>query len=145
MRFTVSPGIRFLGQHLAIGLLTIWAISVLSFIIIQLPPADFVSNYLAQLSQSGGIGLAEDIARLRADLGFDQPGYVPYAHWLWNLLQGDFGRSPDLGRPVTGLIGERLGLTLFVTLGGLFFAWAFALPVGVYRAAKRGSLTILSP
>jgi peptide/nickel transport system permease protein len=135
-----SPVIKFLCQRLAIGLLTIWAISVLSFVIIQLPPGDFVSNYVAQLSQSGGIGSAEDIARLRADLGLDQPGYLRYAHWLWNLLHGDFGRSLDLGRPVTELIGERLGLTLFVALGGLFFAWVVALPVGIYCAAKRGSI-----
>jgi peptide/nickel transport system permease protein len=130
---------RFVCQRLAIGLVTIWAISVLSFVIIQLPPGDFVSNYVAQLSQSGGIGSAEDIARLRTDLGLDQPGYLRYAHWAWNVLHGDFGRSLDLGRPVGELIGERLGLTLLVALGGLFFAWAAALPMGIYCATHRGS------
>jgi peptide/nickel transport system permease protein len=121
-------------------LLTIWAISVLSFTIIQLPPGDFVSNYVARLSQTGGIGTAEDVVRLRADLGLDRPAYVRYAHWAWNVLHGDFGRSLDLGRPVSELIGERLGLTLLVALGGLLFAWVLALPIGIYCALHRGSI-----
>src|SRR5215468_11405299 len=124
-----GPVARFICRRLAIGVLTIWAISVLSFTIIQLPPGDFVSNYVAQLSQSGGIGTAEDIARLRADLGLDRPAYVRYAHWAWNVLHGDLGRSLDLGRPVRELIGERMGLTLLVAFGGLCFAWILALPI----------------
>src|SRR5262249_32209158 len=136
----VGPVARFICRRLAIGVLTIWAISVLSFTIIQLPPGDFVSNYVAQLSQSGGIGTAEDIARLRADLGLDRPAYVRYAHWAWNVLHGDLGRSLDLGRPVRELIGERMGLTLLVAFGGLCFAWILALPIGIYCAAHRGSL-----
>lgn len=140
MRFAAAPVARFLVRRTAVGLLTIWAISVVSFVIIQLPPGDFVSNYVAQLSQGGAIGSTEDIARLRAELGLDQPGYVRYAHWAWNVLHGDFGRSLDLGRPVSELISERIGLTLAVSLGGLFFSWSAALPIGIYCAANRGSL-----
>lgn len=135
-----GPVARFICRRLAIGLLTIWAISVLSFTIIQLPPGDFVSSYVAQLSQTGGIGTAEDIARLRADLGLDRPAYVRYAHWAWNVLHGDLGRSLDLGRPVRELIAERMGLTLLIAAGGLCFACIFALPIGVYCAAHRGSI-----
>jgi peptide/nickel transport system permease protein len=140
VRSSVGPVARFISRRLAIGVLTIWAISVLSFTIIQLPPGDFVSNYVARLSQTGGIGTAEDVAKLRADLGLDRPAYVQYVHWAWNVLHGDFGRSLDLGRPVSELIGERLGLTLLVALGGLFFAWVFALPIGIYCASHRGSI-----
>lgn len=140
LRSHLGPVARFICRRLTIGLLTIFAISVLSFTVIQLPPGDFVSNYVARLSQTGGIGTAEDVARLRADLGLDRPAYVRYAHWTWNILHGDFGRSLDLGRPVGELIGERLGLTLLVALGGLFFAWVFALPIGIYCASHRGSI-----
>ncbi len=140
VRSAIGPVARFICRRLAIGLLTIWAISVLSFTIIQLPPGDFVSNYVARLSQTGGVGTAEDVARLRADLGLDRPAYVRYVHWAWNVLHGDFGRSLDLERPVSELISERLGLTLLVALGGLFFAWVFALPIGIYCASHRGSI-----
>ncbi len=139
VRSAIGPVARFIGRRLAIGLLTIWAISVLSFTIIQLPPGDFASNYIAQISQGGGIGSPEDIARLRADLGLDGPAYMRYGHWIWNILHGDLGRSLTLARPVGELITERLGLTLLVAVGGLLFAWAFALPIGIYCAVRRGS------
>jgi len=140
LKSALGPVAGFICRRLAIGVLTIWAISVLSFTIIQLPPGDFVSNYVAQLAQAGGIGTSEDIARLRADLGLDRPAYIRYAHWAWNVLHGDFGRSLDLGRPVRDLIAERLGLTLLVACGGLCFAWFFALPIGIYCATHRGSV-----
>jgi len=137
----MGPVARFVARRLFIGVLTISAISVISFAIIELPPGDFVTSYIAQLSQAGGIGSAEDAARLRADYGLDQPLYVRYAHWAMNALRGDFGRSLDWGRPVGDLIGERMGLTLAVSIGGLVLSWALALPIGIYCATHRGSLS----
>lgn len=140
LKIAVGPVARFILRRLAIGVLTIWAISIISFVIIQLPPGDFVSNYIAQLAQAGTVGSAEDAARLRADYGLDKPMYIRYARWAWNVLHGDFGRSLDWGRPVGELIGERTGLTLMVSIGGLLFAWLLAFPIGVYSAVHRGSL-----
>ncbi len=135
----MSPTLRFVARRLAIGLVTLWIISVISFAIIQLPPGDFVSSYIAQLSQTGAIGSVEDAARLRADYGLDQPIYVRYFSWLWNVLHGDLGRSLDWGRPVWDLIAERLNLTLLLSLGALMFSWMIALPIGIYSAVRRGS------
>jgi peptide/nickel transport system permease protein len=131
---------QFILRRLAISITTIWMISVVSFVIIELPPGDFVSTYIAQLGQTGGVGSAADLARLRADYGLDQPIAVRYARWAWNVLHGDFGRSLDWGRPVAELIGERLGLTLALAGMALVLAWAISLPIGVYCAAHRGSL-----
>jgi peptide/nickel transport system permease protein len=140
LKARLGPVGQFLARRLLLGAVTIWAISVISFTIIQLPPGDFVSNYIAQLSQSGILGSDEDVARLRADYGLDQPLYVRYASWAWNVLHGDFGASLDWGRPVGDLIAERIGPTLLVSLGGLLFSWLLALPIGFYSAVHRGSL-----
>jgi peptide/nickel transport system permease protein len=131
---------QFVLRRLAISLTTIWMISVVSFVIIELPPGDFVSTYIAQLGQTGGIGSAADLERLRADYGLDQPLAMRYVHWAWNVLHGDFGRSLDWGRPVADLIGERLGVTLALSGMALVIAWLISLPIGVYCAAHRGSL-----
>jgi peptide/nickel transport system permease protein len=135
----MPPVVRFIGRRLAIGLVTIWAISVISFVIIQLPPGDFVSNYIAQLAQGGTAGSAEDAARMRADYGLDQPMIVRYLNWSWNVLHGDFGRSLDWGRPVSDLVSEALPLTLLLSLGGLLLSWAISLPIAIYSAVHRRS------
>lgn len=137
----MGPVARFVARRLAIGLVTIWAISVVSFAIIQLPPGDFATTYINQLSQAGGAGSAEDIQRLRADYGLDQPLYVRYGLWAKNALHGDFGRSLDWGRPVGDLIAERMGLTLAVSLGALLLSWLIALPIGIYCATHRGKFS----
>jgi peptide/nickel transport system permease protein len=138
-RPAVNPMLRFIARRLLIGLVTLWVISVVSFLIIQLPPGDFVSTYIAQLSQTGAVGSIEDAARLRADYGLDRPLHVRYAHWLWNILHGDLGRSLDWGRPVWDLIEERLGLTLLLSFGAMLLSWMIALPLGLYSAARRGT------
>ena len=131
---------RFIGGRLVIGIVTIWAISLISFTIIQLPPGDFVSNYIAQISQSGASGSVEDAERLRHEYGLDRPLYVRYGRWVWNVLHGNLGASLDWGRPVKSLIAERIGPTLLVSVGGLLFTWLFAFPIGVYSAVRRGSV-----
>lgn len=135
----MGPVAHFILRRLAISVMTVWVISVISFVIIQLPPGDFVSTYVAQLAQAGAIGSGDDVAQLRADYGLDQPIYIRYATWLGNVLQGDFGWSLDWGRPVADLIGERMPLTLLLSLTALFMAWLIAFPIGVYCAANRGS------
>jgi peptide/nickel transport system permease protein len=137
----MGPVARFVVRRLFIGLVTIWAISVVSFAIIQLPPGDFATTYIAQLSQAGAVGSAEDVQRLREDYGLDKPLYVRYVLWAKNALTGDFGRSLDWGRPVSDLISERMALTLAVSVGGLLLSWVIALPIGVYCATHRGKFS----
>jgi peptide/nickel transport system permease protein len=136
----VGPVARFIGRRLAIGLVTIWAISVISFVIIQLPPGDFVANYIAQLSMEGAAGSETDVAHLRADYGLDDPMYVRYLDWGWAVLHGDFGRSLDWGRPVKDIIGDVLGVTVLLSLAGFALSWLMALPIAIYCAVHRRSL-----
>lgn len=131
---------NFLLRRVFISMITIWVISIISFVIIQLPPGDFVSSYIAQLVQSGAIGSTADADQLRADYGLDQPLYIRYIKWALNALRGDFGLSLQWNRPVADLIGDYLGVTLLLTLTALILSWVLAFPIGVYTAMNRGSV-----
>jgi peptide/nickel transport system permease protein len=125
---------------LALGALTLWAISVLSFVIIQLPPGDFVTTYVARLSESGGSSALGEVAALRQAYGLDQPLYIQYLKWMGQVLRGDLGMSLDWNRPVADLIGERLLLTMAVSIAAIVFTWAIALPIGIYSALRKYSV-----
>jgi peptide/nickel transport system permease protein len=131
--------LRFVARRLGLGLFTVWAISVLTFAIIQLPPGDFVSTYIAALSESGSDISSDAIERLRADYGLDQPMYVQYLKWISQVLQGNFGNSLSLGRPVADVIGDRMFLTVVVSVAAILLTWVVALPIGIYSAVRRYS------
>jgi peptide/nickel transport system permease protein len=117
-----------------------WALSVLSFVIIQLPPGDFITSYIARLSQSGGTSAVEEVAGLRRAYGLDQPMYVQYLKWMSQILHGNLGMSFSENRPVADLIGERLLLTTVVCVAAIVFTWAVALPIGIYSAVRKYSM-----
>lgn len=116
------------------------AVSFLAFFLIQLPPGDYVTTYVATLAASNEIVDQRTAAELRERFGLNQPFIVQY--WLWIsgiLLRGDFGLSFEWQQPVSGLIWERMGLTLLLTTSTLLLTWAIALPVGVLSAVKQYS------
>jgi peptide/nickel transport system permease protein len=127
--------IRFLGRRAVWGVVTLWAISMLTFAIIQLPPGDFASTYVARVAEAGGS--AADIETIRAQFGLDQPIYLQYLHWIGRVLQGDLGRSMELNRPVTSVIRGDLLFTVAVALAAIVVTWLVALPIGIYSAVKR--------
>lgn len=129
--------LRYIARRLALGVLTMWAISVLSFVIIQLPPGDFVTTYIARLSETGGTGALGEAAQLRHSYGLDQPLYVQYLKWMGQVLQGNLGMSLDWNRPVADLLGQRLVLTVMVVVAAIIFTWAIALPIGIYSALRK--------
>jgi peptide/nickel transport system permease protein len=132
--------LRYVTRRLFLGLFTIWAVSVLSFVIIQLPPGDFVTTYVARLADSGNVSAGAEITRLRADYGLDQPIVVQYLKWIGKALRGDFGMSFDWNRPVADVIGDRLALSMVVSIAAIIFTWLVALPIGVYSAVRRYSV-----
>jgi len=132
--------LRYIARRLALGVLTMWAISVLSFVIIQLPPGDFVTTYIARLSETGGTSALGEVAQLRHSYGLDQPLYVQYLKWIGQVLQGNLGMSLDWNRPVADLLGQRLALTLAVAAAAIVFTWAIALPIGIYSALRKYSI-----
>jgi len=118
---------------------TLILIAVVSFIIIQLPPGDFLTSYIAQLSQTGETVDEATIAALRKRYGLDQPYYVQFFMWVWGMLHGDFGQSFEWNRPVSQLIWERLALTIAVSTFTMVFTWILSFPIGLYSATHQYS------
>jgi peptide/nickel transport system permease protein len=131
--------IAFVVRRLVMGVFTIWLISVVSFVIIQLPPGDFVDSYIAQLAASGSVVSASEAVSMRELYGLGQPMYVQYGKWLSRVVTGDFGESMMWRRPVTEVIGDRLWLTLVLSFAALLLTWALALPIGIYSAVRQYS------
>jgi peptide/nickel transport system permease protein len=132
--------IAYTVRRLLLALVTIWAISVLSFVIIQLPPGDFVDAYISRLSASGSLVSAEEAKTLRILYGLDRPIYVQYAKWIGRVSEGDFGESMEWMRPVTEVIGEKLWMTMVVSVAAIILTWGIALPIGIYSAVRQYSV-----
>lgn len=131
--------LAYIVRRLLLALLTVLAISVLSFIIIHLPPGDYVTSYISSMSASGSAVSEGEAQALREQLGLDQPVTVQYMKWMGLMLQGNFGMAMEWGRPVTDVIGDRLSLTVVISLAAIVFTWAVALPIGIYSAVYRYS------
>ncbi len=132
--------LAYIVRRLLLALVTIWAISVLSFVIIQLPPGDYITSYIAQMAGSGSLVSQEEAENLRAQYGLDQPMWVQYLRWMGQMLQGNFGQSMEWRRPVGDVIGDRLLLTMIVSLAAVLFTWVLALPLGIYSAVRQYSI-----
>ena len=131
--------LRYLVRRAAMAVVTIAAISVLSFTIIQLPPGDYINSYVAQQTASGTEISLQEAENLRAQYGLDQPAWVQYLRWMGKILRGDFGMSMEWQRSVASVIADRLAMTVILTLAAVAFTWALALPIGVYSAVRQYS------
>jgi peptide/nickel transport system permease protein len=118
---------------------TLVLISMISFLIIELPPGDYLSSYLAARAATGETVDQAEIEVLRREAGLDQPFHWRYLHWMGGVVRGDLGRSYEHNKPVTSLIGERLLLTLVISLATLAFTWGMAIPIGIYSAVRQYS------
>ena len=139
---------NFLIQRLLIMIPTLLAISIIVFIIIQLPPGDFLSNQLSELRSQGDTAAIEKIEFLRTQFGLDKPMIQQYAVWLgvWpgpdgfgGLLQGDLGHSFEFDLPVNEVVGDRVLLTFVVSFTTIIFTWLVSFPIGVYSATHQYS------
>lgn len=132
--------LRFLVKRVVSLLITLIAVSVVAFAIIQLPPGDFLTSYLTNLAADGDTSSMEIADRLRENYGLDQPILVQYGKWMSNiLLRGDFGQSFEWNRPVEEVLWSRMNTTLLLSVGTLMVTWMIALPIGIYSAVKQYS------
>jgi ABC-type dipeptide/oligopeptide/nickel transport system permease component/ABC-type transport system substrate-binding protein len=142
----------FIGQRLLIMVPTLLVISVLVFIIIQLPPGDFLTMKIIQLQESGDATDMTQIEDLRRNFHFDEPMWMQYVRWMglkWftsfdtrdtGLLQGNLGLSMENSQPVNTIVGDKVLLTVILSLGTILFTWAVALPIGIFSAVKQYSI-----
>ena len=118
----------------------LFVISAVVFFIIQLPPGDFMSTYIANLEE-GGVKITDELAMsLRRQYGLDRPMHMQYFIWIKNIVtKGDWGRSFSWNRPVADVLADRVPLTLAVSIAATIFVFVVAVPIGIFSATNQYS------
>lgn len=134
--------LRFIAKRLLYAIPTLIAVSIVAFIIIQLPPGDYLSTLMADWASQGGAVEAGTLAAMRDRYGLDQPIWIQYLKWMRGIVTaGDFGISFEFNQPVTDLIWGRLGFSFLLAFLTLIFVWALAIPIGIISAVRQYSIT----
>src|SRR6516225_2897430 len=128
-------------RRILIMIPTLIAISIVIFTIINLPPGDYFSTYIAELQSSGEAADLAKINFLKAEYGFDRPLWEQYIFWVGGLLRGDMGYSFAYNLPVNQVVGDRLLMTVIVSFATILFTYIVAFPIGVYSATHQYSWT----
>jgi peptide/nickel transport system permease protein len=113
--------------------------SALIFAIIEAPPGDYLESYIAELKAQGESVDNARIEYLRKEYGFDKSPVQRYFTWVGGMFVGDFGYSFAYERPVTAIVGDRLFLTIVVSMATIIFTWLIAFPIGIYSATNQYS------
>ena len=132
--------LAYIARRIIVMIPTVLAISAISFMIIQLPPGDYLTTYINELQSRGENVDASQIEFLRKTYGLDKSLVEQYFFWLGNALRGDFGYSFEYSMPVTDVVGDRMFLTILVTFATTIFIWLVSFPIGIYSATHQYSL-----
>jgi peptide/nickel transport system permease protein len=130
---------RYLVHRLLIMIPTLLVISFIVFVIIQLPPGDYLTTYITELESQGQNVSQQQIDFLRQTYGLDKSWFMQYLTWLGGMLHGDFGFSFEHNLPVSQVVGDRLWLTFIVSFFTILFTWVVSFPIGVYSATHQYS------
>lgn len=134
--------LQYILRRLLLMVPTFFVISLVAFAIIQLPPGDFATSYVAGLAAQGNQVSQDAIETLRKTYGLGDPIPVQYVKWMQGILtRGDFGLAFDLREPVSKVIWERVWLTVALSLGSVIITWMIAFPIGIYSAVRQYSLS----
>ena len=129
--------LQFIFRRFLIFIPMLFLMSVVAFAIIQAPPGDFLTDYIAQLQATGELADESEVEALRAQYGLNQPMYVQYLKWVWGIVQWDLGLSIEWRRPVKELVNERLAMTVVLGVSTILFTWTLAIPIGILSAVKK--------
>lgn len=132
--------LRYFLQRLLLIPVLLFLFSVMVFALVQAPPGDYLTSYIATLSASGSSLDDAQIKALEQQFGLDQPVHIQYVRWIQSLLRGKLGLSLEYQRPNIELISERIGLTLVLALSAFVFTWIVAIPLGIYSATHRNTV-----
>ena len=130
----------FIFRRVILMIPTLFMNSLISFVVIELPPGDYMTSYIANRMAMGDDVRQDEIDALVRQYGLDQPAPVRFTKWLGNVFQGNFGFSFEWQLPVSDLIWDRLGLTVVVALAALMFSWIVGLIVGILPAVYQYSI-----
>ena len=143
----------FVWRRLLIMIPTLLIISVITFTIIQLPPGDYLTTRIMLLQESGDEANLRAIDDLKEVFHYEEPSWKLYLRWMgfyWftsfepsdsGLLQGNLGRSMETMAPINQVVGDRLLLTMAISIGTILLTWAIALPIGIYSAVRQYSIS----
>ena len=130
---------RYIIHRFLMMIPTLLVISLICFIIIQLPPGDYLESYIAELESQGETVDQNKIQFLRQEYGLDKSMWEQYFYWVTGMVQGDFGYSFEYDLPVSDVVGDRLILTIIVSIVTIVFTWIIAFPIGIYSATHQYS------
>jgi peptide/nickel transport system permease protein len=131
--------LEYIGKRVLMMIPTLFAISLIVFTIIQLPPGNYLESYIAELEAQGESVDQQKVAFLREYYGLDKPLPEQYVRWVGGMLHGDFGYSFEFNMPVTKVIGDRMLLTIIVSFATVLFTWVIAFPISIYSATHQYS------
>ena len=135
--------LAFLVRRTLLAAFTIWVVSVVAFLIIVLPPGDWIQNYaLQELELWAREAYSEKAIRelkvvLREKHGLNKPLPVQYLKWAGNVIRGDFGKSMEHRRPIRAILGDRMLMTVLLALATVLFTWTMAIPIGIHSAVRQ--------
>ena len=131
--------LRFIIKRLLILPLLLLLFTIIVFAMVQAPPGDFLTSYVAMLASSGSSMDAAQVEALKQQFGLDKPIHIQYLRWMESIFKGNFGLSLEYQRPNSELIGERLAVTMFLALFAFVITWLIAIPAGIYSAMHKNS------
>ena len=131
--------VQYIARRSAYMIFTIWIISVISFVVIQLPPGDYVSNLVSRMYATGTKQVPKEYEQMMREIyGLDQPMIVQYGKWIYNIaIKGQFGYSFTYQRDAGTMISERLPMSFALSLFSMIFVWIVAVPIGIYSAVRK--------
>ncbi len=132
--------VSYIVRRVFYALIMVVLVSFVSFLIIKLPPGDFLTQKLAQLRARGDRSAEGQIETYRKRYNLDKPFMWQYSNWAVNFLKGDFGESFEYERPVKEMLGERVTMTIILGIASLIVVWILAIPLGVFSAVKQYSV-----
>lgn len=132
--------VTFILRRLVYMVITLFVISILSFLLITLPPGSALDAEISTLRAQGGNLSQQQIDDLVRQYGVNDAWYVQYKKWMGGVIKGDFGESFTYHQPVRDLIGSRIVFSVILTVSALIFSWVVAIPIGVYSATHRYNL-----
>jgi len=133
--------LQYIVRRLFFFIPTLVVVSIVVFIVIELPPGDYLTTYITNLSLQGQQLQLDQIESLKRQYGLDQPMYMRYLKWFWKMLHGDFGMSLEYNKAVSVLLWERLALTFVLSLSTILFVWMLAIPIGIYSATHQYTIS----
>ena len=132
--------LTYIIRRLTYAFILVIAVSFIGFLIIDLPPGDFLTQKIAELQARGDRSAENRIAEYRVRYGLDEPLLIRYWVWISHFITGDFGESFEFEKPVADLVGERLAMTIVLAIAVLAVTWLVAVPIGIYSAVRQYSI-----